>query len=449
MNTADKRRSDKMSAKIPKRIAQTIMSSLQGGVVPRTGLGYIAVGRTNEIKALVHDADIAESGGSFFRMIIGRYGSGKSFLMQTFRQHLMERGFVTADADLSPERRFMGNQGQGLSTYRELMRNLSVRSKPEGGALPLILEKWIDGIRKKALEDGAAPDDPFFDTAVENGILDAISELKGMIHGFDFAKVIIEYYRGYTAGDNTKAENALRWLRGECPNRTFAKNTLGVFSAVSDENWYDYLKLMAEFFVSAGYKGLVIMVDELVNILRIHNSVTRINNYEKILAMYNDVLQGKAAHMGIILGGTPQLLEDKQRGVYSYEALRSRLASGRFVNEKTADMLSPIITVRPLTYEEMTVLVEKLTEIHSGLYGYEPRITQEERIDFIKNEYERVGADSKITPREMIRDYIELLNVAMQYPEMSIAEITGSEKFEYAEPDGETAEADGFEDFTL
>ena len=433
---------------IPKRIAQGLINALKGGVVPRVGLGYIAVGRDREIETLLHDVGIAEDGGAFFRFIVGKYGSGKSFLLQTMRAHVMDRGFAAADADLSPERRLMGTKGQGLATYRELMKSLSVKAKPDGGALSLILEKWIDKLRGEVLSTGMERDNPFFNVEVKKKIFAEINGLNDMVHGFDFAKVIDAYYYSLSNGDDAGAVNAIRWLRGEYSSKSEARADLGVGVIISDDNWYDYIKLMCAFLVSAGYKGLVVMIDELVNIMKIPNSVTRQYNYEKMLMMYNDCMQGKASHLGIIMGGTPQCIEDTRRGVFSYDALRSRLESGRFAVEGSHDMLAPIIRLDPLTYEELTVLTEKVADIHAGLYGYEPKITLEDRIFFVKAEFQRIGAQTNITPREMIRDFIELLNISYQHPEKPIAELMGEDEFKFSESD-DNGDSDGFEDFDL
>lgn len=435
---------------VPKRIASGIINALKGGVVPRVGLGYIAVGRGPEIEALLHDVSIAEEGGAFFRFIVGKYGSGKSFLLQTIRQHVMDRGFAACDADLSPERRLTGTKGQGLATYCELARSLSVKAKPDGGALSLILEKWIDGVRNEVIAGGTAPENTFFDTEVERRIFSKIDSLKDMVHGFDFATVIAAYYHGFRDGDTARQNNAVKWLRGEYATRTEARQELGVGVIISDDNWYDYIKLLSAFLVSAGYKGLVVMIDELVNIMKISNSVTRQNNYEKMLMIYNDLMQGKASRIGVIMSGTPQCIEDTRRGVFSYEALRSRLERGRFATDETHDMLAPIIRLNPLTYEELTVLTEKLSEIHANLYGYEPRITLDDRIFFIKAEFSRVGAAGNITPREMIRDFIELLNIAYQNPDKTLPQLMGEDDFKFSEGgNGNDETADGFEDFDL
>lgn len=435
----------------PKRIATALINSLKGGVVPRVGLPYVAVGREREITALLHDIDITASGGASFRFIVGKYGSGKSFLMQMLRNYAMERGFVVCDADLSPERRLHGTGGQGLATYRELIRNLSTKTRPEGGALSLILDKWISGVRSEAAgKSGLRIDDPAVGAEAEKLILAAVSSLRDMVHGFDFAKLLTVYYRAAVSGDDETAAKVLKWFRGEYSGKAEAKADLGVNITVSDDNWYEYIKLFAAFFRQAGYSGLLVLIDELVNIYKIPNSITRQYNYEKILTMYNDTLQGKAQYIGIIMGGTPQCIEDTRRGVYSYEALRSRLAEGRFGKAGLRDLLAPVIRLSPLTGEEMLILTEKLTEIHAGLYGYEPALTQEDRVGFIKIEYGRIGADSSITPREVIRDYIELLDIVYQNPEIDVKALFESQSFEFSAPDSPGGEASPeFGDFRL
>ena len=413
--------------KIPKRIASAVINSLKGGVVPRTGLAYVTVGREKEIDALLHDVDIIADGGAAFRFIVGKYGSGKSFLLQTIRAYVMDRNFVVVDADLSPERRLQGNKGQGLATYKELIRNMSTKTRPDGGALTLILDRWISGIQSEtAAETGLATDSDEFISAVEKKIFEVINALNEMVHGFDFAKLLTMYYRAVISGDDDTKAKAVKWFRGEYSTKTEAKSELGVNIIISDDDWYEYIKLFAAFLKRAGYNGLLVLVDELVNIYKIPNSITRQYNYEKILTMYNDTLQGKASHLGIIMGGTPQCIEDTRRGVYSYEALRSRLADSRFSTGGFTDMLAPVIHLVPLTYEEMLVLTEKLADIHAQLFDYEQKITQSEMVSFIQTEFGRIGTDTHITPREVIRDFIGVLDISYQNPEKTISEIIGT-----------------------
>lgn len=417
--------------RVPKRIAQTVLNSLKGGVVPRIGLPYITVGRKAEIEALLHDVDVIQEGGASFRFIVGRYGSGKSFLLQTIRNYVMDKNFVVVDGDLSPERRLQGSKGQGLATYRELIQNLSTKTRPEGGALTLILDRWINSVQTQVVSEGIASDDPKFEAAVDQKIYGVISSLNELVHGFDFAKLLNMYYHAYMSGDDETKAKVVKWFRGEYSHKTEAKKDLGVDIIISDSDWYEYLKLFATFFRQAGYAGLMIMIDELVNIYKIPNAISRQYNYEKILTMYNDTLQGKAKYLGIIMCGTPQAVEDRRRGVYSYEALRSRLASGKFAQESARDMYAPVIRLEPLTAEEMLVLTEKLADMHANLYGYERTITDNDLAQFIKIEYARVGADTSITPREIIRDFIELLDIVWQNPDKKITDWLNSDQFSY------------------
>lgn len=417
--------------RVPKRIAQIVLNSLKGGVVPRIGLPYITVGRKAEIEALLHDVDVIQEGGASFRFIVGRYGSGKSFLLQTIRNYVMDKNFVVVDGDLSPERRLQGSKGQGLATYRELIQNLSTKTRPEGGALTLILDRWINSVQTQVVGEGIASDDPKFEAAVDQKIYGVISSLNELVHGFDFAKLLNMYYHAYMSGDDETKAKVVKWFRGEYSHKTEAKKDLGVDIIISDSDWYEYLKLFATFFRQAGYAGLMIMIDELVNIYKIPNAISRQYNYEKILTMYNDTLQGKAKYLGIIMCGTPQAVEDRRRGVYSYEALRSRLASGKFAQEGARDMYAPVIRLEPLTAEEMLVLTEKLADMHANLYGYERTITDNDLAQFIKIEYARVGADTSITPREIIRDFIELLDIVWQNPDKKITDLLNSDQFSY------------------
>ena len=437
--------------KVPRRIAQAILNSLKGGVVPRIGLPYIAVGRKNEIEALLHDVDIIAEGGASFRFIVGRYGSGKSFLIQTIRNYVMDKGFIVADADLSPERRLQGTRGQGLATYRELIRNLSTKTRPEGGALTLVLDRWISSVQTEAVEEtGLTPGDPGLTKAVDQKIYQVTSAVSELVHGFEFARLLSLYYHAYVDGDDDTKGKVVRWFRGEYALKREAKEELGVNIIITDDDWYDYLKIFAVFFRLAGYTGMMIMIDELVNLYKIPNAITRQYNYEKLLTMYNDTLQGKARYLGIIMGATPQAIEDKRRGVYSYEALRSRLSEGKFSRPGARDLLAPVIRLEPLTPEEMLVLCEKLSGMHAGLYGYERKPGTDELVRFIKLEYGRIGADQNITPREVIRDFIELLDLLYQNPSMKLEELLQSDDFTFAKSEAVSDQTDkNYMEFTL
>ena len=436
--------------KVPKRIAQILINSLKGGVVPRVGLPYITVGRAAEIDALLKDVEMIEDGGASFRFIVGKYGSGKSFLLQTIRNYVMAKNFVVVDADLSPERRLQGTRGQGLATYKELIKNMSTKTKPEGGALTLILDRWISNVQQQTMEEeGLSVSSPELPAKVEKKINQVIYSLNELVHGFDFAKLLSLYYRSYVDGDEEKKAKVIKWFRGEYTTKSEAKADLDVNIIITDDDWYEYLKIFAYFLRQAGYAGMLILIDELVNIYKIPNSITRQYNYEKILTMYNDAMQGKASYLGVIMCGTPQSMEDNRRGVFSYEALRSRLTQGHYAGEHQ-DLMAPVIRLVPLTYEEMLVLTEKLADIHSQLYGYEQIVTQEDMADFIKIEFGRIGADSHITPREVTRDFIEVLDIVMQNPNLSVKELLGADTFKYAKNEIESEKvSEEFAEFSI
>lgn len=433
--------SDTASAapRVPKRVAAVILNSLKGGVVPRIGLPYITVGREVEIRALLTDLSLIADGGASFRFLVGRYGAGKSFLLQTIRTHAMGEGFVVADADLSPERRLQGGQGQGLATYRELIRNISTKTRPEGGALNLILDRWVASCAD----------------VDESAVNAQLAPLEEMVHGFDFTRMLRRYRAAVSEDDEEAMSRVTKWIRGEYRTKSEARAELGSSTIISDDDWYDYVKLIARFLVCSGYKGMLVLIDELVNLYKIPNAITRQYNYEKILTMYNDTLQGKAQYLGMIMGGTPTSIEDRRRGVFSYEALRSRLAQSRFAREDLKDMLAPIIRLQPLTYEELLVLIEKLMQIHAGYFGWTPTLTENDLVDFLKIEFGRVGADTHLTPREVIRDFIELLDILCQNPDANVAELlqsVGGDALATAAATGDTDTAGddrNFAEFTI
>jgi len=380
----------------------------------------MAVGRKNEIETLLNDLSNIAEGGSVFRFIVGRYGSGKSFLLQIIRNYAMDRNYVVTDVDLSPERKLCGNKGQGLGTYKELMQNLSTKVRPDGGALASILEKWVAQIQMSVMKDNnITVSEPKFSSLVEIKIMEVIGEMDSMVHGFDFAKVMTAYWEGCKTGNQERKNVALKWFRGEYSTKTEANNELGVRIIIDDDTWFDYIKLMSVFVRQLGYAGFLVLMDEGVNLYKISNTIARNNNYEKLLTIFNDTMQGRSSGIGFYLCGTPQFVEDNRRGLFSYEALKTRLATTRFVKDGIRDMQSPLIYLDRLTNEEIFVLLLKVKGIHEQHFAYKSNVTKEDLVSFMKVVTGRVGADELLTPREIIRDFIGIMNVLKQQPELS------------------------------
>ncbi len=414
--------------KIPKRVLSAILSGMSAGIVPRSGAQYIAIGRRAEIAAMLSDLEKISDGGGAMRFLIGRYGSGKTFLIQLIRMYALEQGFLTADCDLSPERRLSSSSGGGAATYRELMKNFASKASPDGGALGPVLSRWLSGIRSDVAASGLEPDTAPFEDEVRTRIYKTVRNLEGAVGGFDFSAVLHAYYRASLDGDDEKQSAAVRWLRGEFATKTEARAALGfsVGSVITDDNWYDYLKLMALFAREMGYRGLVVFIDECVNLYKITNRVSRESNYEKILSMFNDTLGGRAEGLMIVFGGTPQFLEDTRRGLFSYEALRSRLSEGRFASAEYTNLLSPVISLRRLSDDELLALLLRITKLHSTYYAWNARVSDEEMITFLKNALDRAGGNVMITPREIIRDYMTVLDLLYQNEALTMADLCKS-----------------------
>ncbi len=404
--------------RVPRRILSALLSSVSAGVVPRSGAPYIAIGRKDEIGALLSDLENIGEGGSAMRFLIGRYGSGKSFLMQLIRGYALERDFLTADADLSPERRLYGTAGSGVATYRELLKNLASKAAPDGGALPRVIARWIGNLQSDVGDD---PDGSKLRAAVQSTLRD----VEFMVGGFDFARVISAYYTAYLEGDDAGMSACLCWLRGEFTSKVEARRALGfhVSVIIDDENWYDFIKLFAVLARKIGYRGLVVFVDECVNLYKISHRISRENNYEKILSMFNDALQGKAEGLLLVLGGTPQFLEDPRRGLFSYEALRSRLCDSRFADAEFRNLIGPVIRLRRLSEDELYALIVRVTALYAEYYNWTPRLGEREQLRFLEVCTSRAGADSMLTPREILRDYMTVLNILMQNEEASFDRI--------------------------
>ena len=409
--------------KVPKRILVSLLESLSAGVVPRMGAPYVAIGRESEVSCLLDALQNVSEGGSFMKMIIGRYGSGKSFLMQLVRGYAVEKNFVCCDADLSPERRFYGSKGNGVATFRELIRNMCTKTAPDGSALQGIIARWISNTQSLVVQNGFSVGTPEFDFEVERRIFEVTRTVENYVGGFDFACVVNAFYKAHKSGDDALKGCALRWLRGEYVTRSEAKKDLGVSMIINDENWYDYIKLLAFFVKKIGYNGLVLFVDECVNLYKITNRVSREANYEKLLSMFNDTLQGNSSGLGIILGGTPMFLEDKRRGLYSYDALKSRLEDNRYADSKFKNLMGPVIRLDRLDDNQLYALITRVKLLHGQNYDWDVPVSDEQAEAFLRDCLSKAGAESMVTPREIIRDFLGVLNILYQNPDAKFEDV--------------------------
>jgi hypothetical protein len=422
------------ATRIRPRERDAILQSLRAGVVPRIGHQHIQVGRYTEITALLADITRVADGGAGSRFVIGDYGSGKTFFLHLIRSIAMEKRLVTVHADLSPSRRLHATSGQARSLYAELMRNMATRAKPDGGAMASVVERFVSQVLTQARDSGQGPQ------AVMRQRLDSLSELTG---GYDFADVVQRYWQGHDSGNEQLKNDAVRWLRGEFTSKTDARQALGVRTIVDDHNFYDHLKLLSRFVEMAGYDGLLVCLDEMVNLYKLSSTQARNANYEQVLRIINDSMQGSASHLGFLFAGTPEFLTDTRRGLYSYQALQSRLTENTFARDGLVDHSGPVLRLANLTPEDFYVLLSNLRHVYAGGDQAAYLLPDDGLHAFMRHCADRVGDAYFRTPRNTIKAFLDLLAVLEQNPGQDWRHLLGGVAIAHdTNPDLEPIDAD-------
>ena len=418
--------------------ATSIINSLIGGVVPKIGVQHITVGRSEEIDAFVKALEDVKNGHSMVKFWIGDFGSGKSFMLHLLNTVALKQKFVVANADFTPDNRLYSNDGKGVALYSALMDNVAIQTKPEGGALPTLMEKWIEQtITKTAEENKISLTDirsEQYLNLIQTNIMKTINGITD-VGGFDFGMVVMKYYEGYIKDDEQLRRNALKWLKGEYRTKTEAKQDLGVREVINDLNYYDMLKNFCKLFVSMGYSGFMVNLDEAINLYKISTSVMREKNYEKILTIYNDCFQGKVTNLFFNFAGTKEVLENERRGLFSYNALKSRLETNKFETTEIRDFAQPVIRLMPLDHNEIFVLLKKLKAIFNYNYKTESNISDTDIQQFMEEIFNKPGASEFLTPREVIRDFLNILNILRQNPDVDKNKLFGELEISDERPD--------------
>ncbi|WP_369769315.1 ATP-binding protein [Flavobacterium sp. WC2416] len=399
--------------------ATSIINSLIGGVVPKIGVQHITVGRSEEINAVVTALEDVKNGHSMVKFWIGDFGSGKSFMLHVLNTVALKQKFVVASADFTPDNRLYSNDGKGVALYSSIMDNVSIQTKPEGGALPTLLEKWIEQVITKTAEENNISlteiRNENYLSLIQTNIMKTINEITD-VGGFDFGVVIMKYYEGYIKDDDQLRRNALKWLKGEYRTKTEARQDLGIRKIINDLNYYDMLKNFCKLFVSMGYSGFMVNLDEAINLYKISNSAVREKNYEKILTIYNDCFQGKVSNLFFNFAGTKEVLENQRRGFFSYDALKTRLVTNKYETAEIRDFAQPVIRLLPLDHNEIFVLLKKLKAIFDFNYKTELLVSDDDIQQFMEELFNKPGASEFLTPREVIRDFLNILNIIRQNP---------------------------------
>jgi hypothetical protein len=434
-----------MISNLKPKEATAIINSLLGGVVPKIGVQHITVGRSAEVEAFLSALEDVKNGHSIVKFWIGEFGSGKSFMLHLLNTVALKQKFVVTHADFTPDNRLYSNDGKGVALYSAIMDNVAIQTKPEGGALPTLLEKWIEQIMVQTAQANgillAEIRDEQYVGLVQDNIMKTVNEITE-VGGFDFGFVIMKYYEGFVRQDEALRRNALKWLKGEYRTKTEAKADLGVRDVINDLNYYDMLKNFCKLFVSIGYSGFMINLDEAINLYKISTSVMREKNYEKILTIYNDCFQGKISNLFINFAGTKEVLENPRRGLFSYQALKSRLETNKFETQEIRDFAQPVIRLMPLDHNEIFVLLKRLKEVFDFNYKTDLNVSDGDIQLFMEELFNKPGANEFLTPREVIRDFLNILSIIRQNPSVDKAQLFGSFIIQDERPDETTLLAD-------
>lgn len=434
-----------MISNLKPKEATAIINSLLGGVVPKIGVQHITVGRSAEVDAFLSALEDVKNGHSIVKFWIGEFGSGKSFMLHLLNTVALKQKFVVTNADFTPDNRLYSNAGKGVALYSAIMDNVAIQTKPEGGALPTLLEKWIEQIMvQTAQANGISLADireEQYIGLVQDNIMKTVNEITE-VGGFDFGFVIMKYYEGFVRQDEALRRNALKWLKGEYKTKTEARTDLGVREVINDLNYYDMLKNFCKLFVSIGYSGFMINLDEAINLYKISTSVMREKNYEKILTIYNDCFQGKVSNLFINFAGTKEVLENPRRGLFSYQALKSRLETNKFETQAIRDFAQPVIRLMPLDHNEIFVLLKRLKEVFDFNYKTALSVSDQDIQQFMEELFNKPGANEFLTPREVIRDFLNILSIIRQNPEVDKSRLFGDLVIQDERPDEKSLLAD-------
>lgn len=418
--------------------ATSIVNSLISGVVPKIGVQHITVGRSSEIDAVVSALEDVKNGHSMVKFWIGDFGSGKSFMLHLLNTVALKQKFVVANADFTPDNRLYSNDGKGVALYTALMDNIAIQTKPEGGALPTLLEKWIEQIIAKTAQENNIPLGEIrsekYLSLLQNNIMKTVGEITE-VGGFDFGTVVLKYYEGYIRDDEQLRRNALKWLKGEYRTKTEARQDLGVREIINDLNYYDMLKNFCKLFVQLGYSGFIVNLDEAINLYKISTSVMREKNYEKIMTIYNDCFQGKVSNLFFNFAGTKEFLANERRGLFSYYALKSRLETNKYETAEIRDFAQPVIRLVPLDHNEIFVLLKKLKAIFDFNYKTDINISDSDIHLFMEEIFNKPGASEFLTPREVIRDFLNIMNILRQNPTVDKTRLFGDIEISDERPD--------------
>ncbi|MBL4795485.1 MAG: DUF2791 family P-loop domain-containing protein [Pseudomonadales bacterium] len=394
---------------------ESIIQPLRAGVVPMQGLELFQVGRDEEVESLKSQLTAVTNGASCCRFIVGEYGAGKTFLLQTIKSMAHKQELVTVTTDLSRTKRLSGGKSQTRAYYSALIRSMSTQATPLGQALPRVVKRFVMHSLRQANQNDRSP-------AAE--IAERLKIFEEMACGFDFIQVIQAYWTALDTDNTALHDASLRWIRGEYLTKALAKKELGVCSIIDDNNCFDCLKMMAQFVKLSGFSGLVVLTDELGSVYNIRDKRARLNNFDAILNIVNESWLGVSPNIGYFFFTTPELFTDKKRGIQEHPALSSRLTENRFSSDTLRDWTSPVMRLTSFTDANISQLFANLLFIfcigkHENLTLYKDDLS--EVIGLLKT---MLNESYYKNPRNTIKSFLDFLAIRECNPTASTADFS-------------------------
>ncbi|GBG94530.1 biotin carboxylase [Ligilactobacillus salitolerans] len=416
-----------MQTRINPKEAASIISALEAGVVPQRGVRHLLVGRNEEVKEVLRILDDVAAGGSDLRFWVGDFGSGKSFMLRTIEAIALQKNYLVATVDMTPTRRFYATDGKAKALYTAIVNSIISQTAQNGNALDTVFSQWINQIAQAVASEAkiSLPEalSKEAQSLMTNKILDITGSFAAAGLAFEMGQAIVKYYEGVLDNDRMLKAQALRWIRGEIETKTEAKRELGINRVITDDNWFDAIKNLSELFSRLGYAGLVINFDEAVNLYKLPRRQSRERNYERILNIYNECKSNEVQHLLVNFGATRKTVFDETRGLASYGALKGRLGAESSLDSELVNTNKTVLPLKPLTNEEIYTLLQRLTEIYNLHYRAQVELSLQEVQLYMEEQLNRPGADQFLTPRAVIKDYIEILDLIRQNPAIEVEKV--------------------------
>lgn len=406
-------------------ILREIIDSLRNGTVPAEGTENIAVGIDEELTEIQDQIERTREDKSAFKFIIGDYGSGKTFFSTSVREMAYDKKFVVSSVVISQETPLHKFE----ELYRKIMEGMRTSENKKIPAFNFILEEWLLNIEDKVIEiEGLDPyeDSKKFQIEMNKRINEELM-IVGSIAA-SFANAIRAFYKAKYEGDTVLAQGAVAWLKGDNV-RAELKSKLGVIGTITRENSFEFFRALLQMIKTAGYEGLMIILDEVETVQKLVRKDMRSAAYENLRFFIDESDRNSFPSCFFLYTGTTDLMES-EKGFKSLEPLYQRIKVEREKGDKFKNLRQPVMFLDGLNRDRLYEVACRVRNIHGQVYSWMPndKLTD----DFIKRLINDMtlgfGGEINIGPRGFLRTLIDILDKSQMYDDY-----IPSEQFEFNE----------------